>query len=116
MKITFEFDSDYVDDKYSCYNGIEFVYEIDDEDIKYDLVACECKREEIEINKLDVITIMDNLYCWDSILENEDTIDFIREKYMSEAMNWYADEHYIMSEEDYRAEEADNYNDERRCD
>lgn len=99
LELHYDFDSEYIDDRYRKYDGTPFIYKIDEENAKYDIVYDEVKREEMEINVLDVVAIMDNLYCWDELLNDENIIDWLKEQYINEAMHWFAEENYIEEEE-----------------
>lgn len=111
MKLYYEFDSDYVEDKYYVYDGREFEYEIDDQDAK-DFIA-ELYKSEIDTDWSGFMVILDLL----DQLDNESWInwyelfehfrDELTDKYIGDAMQWYADEHYIMTKQDYEDIQAD---------
>ena len=92
LKFRYRFDSDYVDEKYRCYDGREFDYLVE-------------WGRYLTSNR-DVIIPIDD----------EEYVEYIKDLVKQEAMEWYADKHYIMTKEEYEANEADNYNDERMCD
>jgi hypothetical protein len=111
MKLYYEFDSDYVEDKYYVYDGREFEYEIDDQDAK-DFIA-ECYKNELDetwsgfntiLSLLDQLDYEDWLN-WGDLFEH--FRDELTDKYIGDAMQWYADEHYIMTKQDYEDIQAD---------
>ena len=98
IKLKYEFDSDY-DDRYRKYDGEEFVYKIDEEDVKYDILKPEIKKLELDWNIYDLIDIFDNMCLWDVIFD-EDTIEWLKDKYESDAMTWFKEQHLIEEEEE----------------
>jgi hypothetical protein len=99
LKLKYEFDCG-CDYEYRDFDGEEFIYEVDIEDIKYDIIKSEIKKLELDINTFDVIEILDSLLLWDNLIdEDEAWYDYKRE-----AMAWFKDEHPIESKEDYERE------------
>ena len=95
---TFDCGTDY---EYRQYDGTDFVYKIDIEDAKYDILKAEIKKiETFDGNIYDVIDLFDNMFLWDTVID-EDAIEWLKDKYKWEAMEWFKDEHYIETEEDY---------------
>ena len=107
MKLKYEFDCG-ADYEYIDYEGTEFIYEVDDDDIKYDIVKSEIKKLEMDINPFDLIDIFNDMLLWDNLIDEDE----IKSEYKNAAMSWFKDNH---KEEDHEAYEADAYNDERRC-
>lgn len=63
-------------------------YEKDNEDIKWDIINLKCKELEIDdINKLDVVDIIESLDVWDVILNKN--IETIKKIYEWEAREYY---------------------------
>ena len=85
LKYTFDCEYDY---EYRKYDGTEFVYKIDEEDAKYDILKAEIKKLELDWNTYDLIDLFDNMCLWDVIFD-EDTMEWLKEKYESEAMEWF---------------------------
>jgi hypothetical protein len=98
IKLKYEFDSDY-DDKYRKYDGEDFVYKIDEEDAKYDILKPEIKKLELDWNIYDLIDLFNNMCLWDVIFD-EDTIEWLKDKYESDAMAWFKEQHLIEEEEE----------------
>ena len=93
MTIRYVYENYGDDKKLRELTGEEFDYYIEDEDIKYDIVKNIIDRKQlINVNPYDVIDVMDELYCFDSILEDEDTIDYYKRKYEPEAFDWFESE------------------------
>lgn len=109
LEYTFDCDTDY---EYREYDGIEFVYKIDEEDAKYAIAKSEIKKLELDVNPFDLIEIFDDMLLWDTLI-NDDTIEWLKGENRYEAMEWFKEEHLII---DYEENEADAYNDERWCD
>lgn len=107
LEYTFDCGCDY---DYREFDGTDFVYKIDEDDAKYDILKPEIKKLELDVNPFDLIDLFDNMYLWEYIFDDEDTIEWLKEKYESDAMAWFKEENFIQTEED-----ADFYNDDRRC-
>lgn len=70
------------------FNGEEFELEIDNEDIKWDLINLICKELEIDnINRIDVVDIIEKLDVWDYVLNKN--IDKIKKLHEWEALENY---------------------------
>lgn len=114
IKIDYVFDSWY-DEDYEEYDGDEFEYEIGYEDAK-DTICVElakvikCDNSQIIYKTLEEL---DSWECvdWDIIIDKCE--DLLREHYEKEAMEWFIDNHHIETKEDYEANQADAYNDEK---
>ena len=99
MKLNYIFDCD-TDYEYRKYDGTEFVYELDDEDAKYDILKSEIKKiETFDGNIYDVIELFDNMCLWDTVFD-EDTIEWLKDKYEYEAMEWFKENHLIEEGEE----------------
>ena len=119
MYLDYEFDSDYADSEdYERYNGDSFVYKVDLEDIKDTLITDYLKRTDNEhVTSTALIEVLDmldheQLINWFKILEDKDNVEFFYDYYKNDAMRQFIEDNYIMTKEDYEAEEADRYNDE----
>lgn len=120
MYLDYEFDSDYADnEEYEIYDGDNFVYKVDLEDIKDTLITDYLKRTDNEhITSTALIEVLDmldyeQLINWFKILEDKDNIEFFTNYYKNDAMRQFIEDNYIMTKEDYEAEEADRYNDDK---
>lgn len=91
IKYEFECCLNGVDYEYIKYDGQEFIYEIDVEDIKYDIVKSEIKKLELELNPYDVIDIFNDMLLWDGLIDIEE----IREEYKHDAMQWFRENHSV---------------------
>lgn len=89
IKLEYEFDSG-TDYEYIKYDGTQFVYELDEEDAKYDILKSEIKKLELDINPFDLIDLFDDMCLWENIFD-EDTIEWLKDKYKYEAMSWFKD-------------------------
>ena len=95
LEYTFDCGTDY---EYRQYDGTDFVYKIDEEDAKYDILKAELKKiETFDGNIFDVIELFDNMYLWDTVID-EDTIEWLKDKYKYEAMAWFMEENMIEEE------------------
>ncbi len=84
-----------------CFNDVDYTYILDDEDAKYDILKDEIKKLELDWNTYDLIELFDNMCLWDNILENEDTIEWLKDKYRSEARAQYEDDNKGFTKDDY---------------
>ena len=98
LKYTFDCGCDY---EYRDYDYVDFIYKIDEEDAKYDILKLEVERMGNFCSVHDLIELFDNMCLWENILDDEDTIEWLTDKYEDEAMEWFKEEHYIESKEDY---------------
>lgn len=117
VRIGYEFDSDYNDD-YEEYKGQKFFYEIGLQEAKETLAI---KYLESTNNAncplLPVVQVLDDLegdgfFSWEKALLDLDNASKLKEAYEYEAMGWFIEKHYIMTEDDYESNYADMYNDE----
>lgn len=121
IKIWYEFDSDYAEEKYAKFEGREFEYEIELEDAKDTLIWDYLKRsgnDHISTTPIiEVINMMDNegIINWMSIIYDEDNMCILEEYYKYDAMKKFTEDNYFMTKEEYKSEMADRYNDERWC-
>lgn len=97
LKYTFDCGTDYA---YREYDYTDFIYKIDEEDAKYDIIKYEIKRLEQDWNPYDIIELFDNMYLWEHIWDDEDTIEWLKDKYESDAMAWFKEQHLIEEEEE----------------
>lgn len=98
IKLKYTFDCG-TDSTYRDYDYTDFVYKIDEEDAKYDILKDEIKKLGIDWNTYDLIELFDNMCLWEHIF-NEDTIEWLKEKYESDAMDWFKEQHLIEEEEE----------------
>ena len=83
-----------------CFNGVDYTYILDDEYAKYDILKPEIKKLELDWNTYDLIELFDNMCLWDHIF-NEDTIEWLKDKYKWEAREKFEEENHVETEEDY---------------
>lgn len=96
LKYIYDCGTDY---EYRKYDGTEFIYKIDEEDAKYDIIKSETKKiEGFDGNVFDIIEIFNNMCLWDTVID-EDAIEWLKDKYEYEAMDWFKDEYLIEEEE-----------------
>lgn len=96
LNYTFDCETDY---EYRRYDGTNFIYKIDIEDAKYDILRPEIEKLNLDVNTFDLIDLFDNMYLWD-VLIDDDCIEWLKDKYKWEAMEWFKDEHLIEEEEE----------------
>ena len=118
MILSYVFDSDYADDEaYEIYDGEDFDYEVDEEDIKDWYIWDYKKRLDLDLCNIselkDLLDEMDHNgeFSWDKALKK--TYDEIKDYYKTEAMEWFIENNYIMTEDDYKSHLADMYNDDK---
>lgn len=114
IELDYEFNSWY-DEDYEEYDGDEFKYKIGYEDAK-DTICVELAKVIKCDNSQIIYKTLEELHSWecvdwDKIIENCE--DLLRDHYEKEAMEWFIDEHYIETKEDYEWNKADAYNDEK---
>lgn len=118
LKIDYNFNSDYfVEDEYQEYDGVGFEYKIDVDEAKE--VIVESYIELVNGNGIDCYHFVKII----NELEDEELIDWnkmynknwdiLKEHFERKAMEWFRDQHYIETKEDYEANQADAYNDEK---
>lgn len=73
------------------FEGIEFIFELDNEDAKWEVVNRATKKLEMDINRLDVVDILDELDVWETIFDTN-TINWLTNKYKDEARNKFEEE------------------------
>ena len=96
LKYTFDCGCDY---EYRKYDGTDFVYKIDIEDAKYDILTPEIEKMGNFCSVFDLIELFDNMCLWENIFD-EDCNEWLKEKYESEAMEWFKEQHLIEEEEE----------------
>lgn len=104
--------------EYFKYDGDEFPYSID-----YDEAKNVIMENYVDIIKVDRSNIEDfiklveeldgeELITWEKIFEiNKDVLE---EYFEHEAMEWFMENHYVETKEDYRSNEADMVNDDSK--
>ena len=102
MKLKYKFESLYVNDRYEDYDGEEFEYEIDDNELKEyvaEQYAGLIKSNNIDVvyDLLDELDYEERLLSWSKLIESykaDIEIDFTKE-----AMEWYAGQLRLEDEE-----------------
>ena len=118
IKLDYVFDSDYApNDLYDDYDGDDFDFEIDIDEAKEVIVDSYIKvidakdiKNNYFIELLDELEY-EELINWDSIIKKNN--DVLKDHFKKEAMEWFIENNYIMTREDYLSNEADKYNDEK---
>lgn len=90
IKIEYEFDCG-LNFEYRKFDGEKFVYKIDIEDVKYDIIKSEIKKLELDLNTYDVIDIFDDMLLWNGLINEEE----IKNRYKADAMEWFMEENMI---------------------
>ena len=90
IELQYEFDCG-LNFEYRQFDGEKFVYKIDIEDVKYDIVKSEIKKLELDINPYDLIDIFDDMCLWDGLID----LDEIKYDYENDAMAWFMEENMI---------------------
>lgn len=119
IKLYYRFDSRCtVKSEYFKYDGDEFCFPIDIDEAKN--VIMENYVDIINVNRSnieDFIKLIEELdgeeiISWEKIFESNK--DFLEEYFEHEAMEWFMENHYVETKEDYRSNEADMDNDDRK--
>lgn len=97
MKFNYIFDCG-ADYDYREFDGTDFIYKIDEEDAKYDILKSEIKKLNLDWNTYDLIELFDEMYLWEYIFDDKDTIEWLKDKYKWQAMEWFKEEHLIEEE------------------
>lgn len=108
VRLWYQFDSSYVDEGYEKYDFDEFHYDIDIDEIKetlaYELFEIVKEDEECSsniilktLNELDGWEVLD----WFKVIKKAE--DILKESYKQEAMDYFAENHYEMTKDDYES-------------
>lgn len=116
--LDYEFDSWY-DEDYEEYDGDEFEYEIDIDEAKeiivesyIDLVSGD-KKNIVEFVKILNELHDEELIEWENIFDKDENQEYLKDHFKKDAMEWFVEQNYIMTKEDYEANQADAYNDDK---
>ena len=118
MILEYVFDSDYAPNEYyNEYDGDDFDYEIDVDEAKelivdsyIELIGGKTVYDSDFIKILDELDD-EELISWQKVIELN--IECLEDHFKKDAMKWFVEQNYIMTEEDYEAEQADLYNDDK---
>lgn len=116
VRLWYQFDSSYVDEDYEKYDFDEFHYDIDIDDAK-DTIAYSLLKvideQEYCVSSVIVKTLdeLDSWECleWFNIIRNCE--DILMEEYKMDAMEYFVENHYEMTKDDYDEIQWDG----RRC-
>lgn len=114
VRLWYRFDSSYVDEEYENYDLVDFHYDVDIEDAKETIcweLSKIIEREKGSSIILEALDELDSWSCidWFKIIESCD--DLLEEYYKMDAMEYFAENHYELSKDDYDDMEYDR----RRC-
>jgi hypothetical protein len=116
VRLWYQFDSSYVDEGYEKYDFDEFHYDIDIDDAK-DTIAYSLLKvideQEYCVSSV-IVKALDELDSWEclewfNIIRNCE--DILMEEYKMDAMEYFAENHYEMTKDDYDEIQWDG----RRC-
>lgn len=116
--LDYEFDSWY-DEDYEEYDGEEFEYEVDIDEAKEFIV--ESYIDLVSGNKKNIVEFVkilnelhdEELIEWENIFDKDENQEYLKDHFEKEAMEWFIDEHHIVTKEEYEANQADAYNDDK---
>ena len=118
MILEYVFDSDYApNDLYDEYDGDDFEYEIDVDEAKELIVDSYIEliggKTAYDTDFIKILDELDDeeLISWQKVIELN--IECLEDHFKKDAMEWFVEQNYIMTKEDYEAEQADLYNDEK---
>lgn len=105
IKLNYVFDSDYIEEKlYEDYDGEDFVYEVDTEEIKefvsrlyMNILSRDSENEMIIKDFIDELEYED-LINWKDVIKSFD--HEIKLNYMNEAMHDFIDKHKIYTDDE----------------
>lgn len=96
-RIYYVFDSDLVDEKYEKFDGVDFSYDADIEDVKDWFIWDYKKRLDLDLcNSSEIKELLDEMdlvgeFDWNKALGKN--YHSIRNYFKNEAMEWYVKEH-----------------------